>query len=78
MIANNFPDNAVADIIDSTSEECVVSYVTCSLHSGAKGPSLVGYSPTNANCQQTTDQRLAEKRVLFCMTVFMRDEYFKM
>ena len=35
----------------------------------------IGYLFTNVNCQQTTNQRLAEKCALFCMTVFMWDEY---
>ena len=34
---------------------------------------IVGYSPTDVNCQQTTNQRLAEKRALFCMIAFTRE-----
>ena len=32
-----------------------------------------GGGGTNVNCQQTTNQRLAEKRALFCMTAFTRE-----
>ena len=37
----------------------------------AKKTHIVGYSLTNVNCQQTTNQRLAEKRALCCMATFM-------
>ena len=37
---------------------------------------IVGYSPTNVSCQQTTNQRLEVKCALFCITAFMQDEYY--
>ena len=36
---------------------------------------VVRNSPTNVNCQQTTNHGLAEKRALFCTAAFTRDEY---
>ena len=41
----------------------------------ASKPYIVGYSLTNVNCQQTTNQRLVEKRGFFCITTFKGDEY---
>ena len=39
-----------------------------------KDPHCWIFTP-NVKCKQTTNQRLAEKRALFCMTAFTRDKY---
>ena len=61
-------------VLKYLSFQYIINMHACS--SFGKEESIVGYSSTNVNVQQTTNQRLAEKCTFFCMTAFTRNEYF--